>query len=266
MSVARLAASPGGKVTPGRILNSEWIKFRTLRSSWLTLLGAVIAMVGTGLIVGYVTGTSDWATLDGENTFASATVRGYLLTQLIVGVLGVLFVTGEYGTGMIRSTFAAVPRRLHVLAAKTVVFSTVALVTMTLASFAAFFGGQIFLSADDHGSSLSDPGALRAVAGVGVYLMLVGALGGALGWIVRSTAGAITALVALLLILPVLVGFLPALGTDIAKFLPSDAAEAFVSSGPVANALAPWTGLGVLVLWVALALAAATVLLRRRDA
>ena len=225
------------QVTPGRILNSEWIKFRTLRSSWLTLLGAVVAMVGTGLIVGYVTSTSDWATLDGENTFASATVRGYLLTQLIVGVLGVLFVTGEYGTGMIRSTFAAVPRRL------------------------------IFLSADGHGSSLSDPGALRAVAGVGVYLMLVGALGGALGWIVRSTAGAITALVALLLILPVLVGFLPAtVGTDIAKFLPSDAAEALVSSGPVAHALAPWTGLGVLVLWVALALAAATVLLRRRDA
>ena len=255
------------QVTPGRILNSEWIKFRTLRSSWLTLLGAVVAMVGTGLIVGYVTSTSDWATLDGENTFASATVRGYLLTQLIVGVLGVLFVTGEYGTGMIRSTFAAVPRRLHVLAAKTVVFSAVALVSMTLASFAAFFGGQIFLSADGHGSSLSDPGALRAVAGVGVYLMLVGALGGALGWIVRSTAGAITALVALLLILPVLVGFLPAsVGTDIAKFLPSDAAEAFVSSGPVANALAPWTGLGVLVLWVALALAAAAVLLRRRDA
>jgi ABC-2 type transport system permease protein len=276
MSVARLgltsnttqpAAPPGGKVTPGRILNSEWIKFRTLRSSWLTLLGAVVAMVGIGLIVGYVTSTSDWATLDGENTFASATVRGYLLTQLIVGVLGVLFVTGEYGTGMIRSTFAAVPRRLHVLAAKTVVFSTVALVLMTLASFAAFFGGQIFLSAHDHGSSLSDPGALRAVAGVGVYLMLVGALGGALGWIVRSTAGAITALVALLLILPVLVGFLPAsVGTDIAKLLPSHAAEAFVSSGPVANALAPWTGLGVLVLWVALALAAATVLLRRRDA
>ena len=145
MSVARLAAPPGGKVTPGRILNSEWIKFRTLRSSWLTLLGAVVAMVATGLVVGYVTSTSAWATLDGEATFASATVRGYLLTQLIVGVLGVLFVTSEYGTGMIRSTFAAVPRRLHVLAAKTVVFSTVALVSMTLASFAAFFGGQIFL-------------------------------------------------------------------------------------------------------------------------
>ena len=242
------------KVTFARAMKAEWIKFRTLRSSWLTLLGAVVAMVATGLVVGYVTSTSAWATLDGEATFASATVRGYLLTQLIVGVLGVLFVTGEYGTGMIRSTFAAVPRRLHVLAAKTVVFSTVALVSMTLASFAAFFGGQIFLSADGHGSSLSDPGALRAVAGVGVYLMVFG------------TAGAFTALVALLLILPVLVGFLPAsVGTDIAKFLPSDAAETFVSSGPVANALAPWTGLGVLVLWVALALAAATVLLRRRD-
>ena len=261
MSAARLG------VTPGRILNSEWIKLRTLRSSWLTLFGAVVAMVGIGLVVGYATSTSDWTTLDGEDTAASATVRGYILTQLIIGVLGVLFVTGEYGTGMIRSTFAAVPRRLHVLAAKTIAFGATALVSMTLASFAAFFGGQVFLSAEGHGSSLSDPGALRAVAGVGVYLMLVGALGGALGWIIRSTAGAIAALVSLLLILPLLVAFLPAgVRTDMGKFLPSNAAEAFLSSGQVENALAPLTGLGVLVVWVALALAAAAVLLRRRDA
>lgn len=259
------AAEPG--LTPGRILASEWIKFRSLRSSWLTLLGAVGAMVGIGLIVGYLTSTSDWATLDPEDTAASAPLSGYLLGQLIIGVLGVLFVSGEYGTGMIRSTFTAVPRRLHVLAAKTAVFSAVALLAMTLASFAAFFGGQIFLAAEGHGSSLSDPGALRAVVGVGLYLMLVGSLGGALGWIVRSTAGAISALVALLLIIPLLVGFFPSgLATDVARFLPTNAAGASVSSGPVEDALGPWTGLGVLALWVALAFAAAALLLRRRDA
>lgn len=267
-SAAAYPAAPRReRVTPGRVLNSEWIKFRTLRSSWLTLLGAIAVMVATGLIVGYVTSTAGGPSLDSEDTFASAPLRGYLLAQLIIGVLGVLFVTGEYATGMIRSTFAAVPRRLHVLAAKTVVFSTIALVAMTLASFAAFFGGQIFLSAHDRGSSLSDPGALRAVAGVGVYLMLVAALGGALGWIVRSTAGAISVLVTVLLILPALVAFLPSShGTHIAKFIPSGAAEALVSSGPVENALAPWPGLGVLVLWVAVALVVAAVLLRRRDA
>lgn len=257
----------GAKLAPGRVVHSEWIKFRTLRSSWLTLVGAVVAMVAIGLVVGYVTSTSNWATLEAEDTAASAPVQGYLLSQLLIGVLGVLFVTGEYGTGMIRSTFAAVPRRLPVLAAKTVVFSAVALVAMTLASFAAFFGAQLFLSGDGHGSSLADPGALRAVAGVGVYLMLIGALGGALGWIVRSTAGAISALVALLMVLPVLVGFLPGdVGSDVAKFLPSDAPAAFLSSVPVADTLAPWTGLGVLALWVIAALGAATVLVRRRDA
>ena len=247
-------------------LNFEWIKFRTLRSSWLTLLGAAVVMVLIGLILGYVASTSDWATLESEDTMASATVRGYLIAQLVVGVLGVLFVTSEYGTGLIRSTFAAVPRRWRVLTAKSVVLGVVLLVSMTLASFAAFFAGQIFLSADGHGASLTDPGALRSVAGVGLYLTLIGLLGGAIGWIVRSTAGAITAFVGLLLILPLLLGFLPAgLGSEIAKFLPEAAAEGFLTSGPEADGLGPWTGIGVVALWAGLSCGVAAVLVRRRD-
>lgn len=262
----RSAPSKDLKLTPGRVLNSEWIKFRTLRSSWYTLLAAIAAMIGIGLVIGYTTSTGDWAGIDPENKLASAPLRGYILTQLVIGVLGVLFVTGEYGTGMIRSTFAAIPRRLPVLGAKAVVFAVIALVTMSLASFAAFFGAQLFLSPDGHGSSLSDPGALRAVAGVGPYLMLVGLLGGALGWIIRSTAGAISALVGLLLILPVVIGFLPgSLGTTLAKYLPS-AGESFVTSAQLPTMLAPWTGLGVTALWVVAALAVAIAVVRRRDA
>lgn len=254
------------KVTLGRVVNSEWIKFRTLRSSWYTLLTAIAAMIGIGLVIAYTTSTGDASTIEAEDAAASGPLRGYLFAQLLIGVLGVLLVTGEYATGMIRSTFAAVPRRLTVLGAKTGVFAAVGLVAMVLASFAAFLGGQLFLSAEQ-GASLSDPGVLRIVAGTGVYLSLIGLLGGAFGWILRSTAGGIGALVATVMVIPLIFQFVPgSLSSSIAKYLPSSAGESFMTSVPIEGALAPWTGLGVLVLWVVAALAVAAVLVRRRDA
>jgi ABC-2 type transport system permease protein len=263
-----------GKVNFARVMKAEWIKFRTLRSSWLTLGAGVALMVIIGLVIGYATSTAEWGAasrdgsppLDDELKLASAPVRGFLITQLVVGVLGVLFVTGEYATGMIRSTFTAVPRRVQVAGAKAVVFGVVTLVAMTLASFAAFYGAQIFLGPHDHGSSISDPGALLSVAGVGLYLMLVGLLGAGIGWIVRSTAGAITALVGLLLIFPNLIAFLGSWADPIVKYMPSNAGESFVTSARVPDTLAPIAGIGVLALWAAAAFVAAVVLVRRRDA
>lgn len=254
-------------ITPARVLTSEWVKFRTLRSTWITLASAVAAMIGIGLIVGYATSTADWSSLDPDEVLASAPLQGFLLAQLLVGVLGVLFVTGEYATGMIRSTFAAVPARLPVVGAKAAVIATIVLVATTVASFGAFFGAQLFLSPDGHGSSLGDPGALRSVVGAGLYLTLVALFGGALGWIVRSTAGAISALVGVLLILPVLVGFVPgSLGTTVTKYLPSSAGESALTAVRLPDTLAPWTGLGVFAAWVLASLIVATVAVRRRDA
>ena len=256
-----------GDLTATGMMNSEWIKFRTLRSSWLTLAGAVLVMIVFGAIFGYTTSTANWAKLGADSQAATGSLGGYQIAELAIGVLGVLFVTGEYGTGMIHSTFAAVPRRLPVLAAKSSVFAAISMVTMTVASFAAYFLAQAFLSTHGHGSSLSDPGALRSVAGVGVYLALIGGLGGALGWIVRSTAGGISALVGIMLILPTVVGLLPGgIGEAVTKYLPSEAGGAFINATHQAGALSPWTGLGVLVLWVAAGFVAATLLVRRRDA
>ena len=253
-------------VTPRRLMTSEWIKFRTLRSSGITLLAAAVLMIAFGAILGYSTSTSDWATLSADSTAGSAPLNGYRIAQLLVGVLGVLFVSGEYATGMIRSSFAAVPRRLGVLRAKTAVFSAVVTVVMTVASFAAFFAAQAFLGPDGHGSSLSDPGVLRSVAGVGLYLTLIGVLGGALGWILRSTAGGISALIGLLLVLPVVIGLLPGSISDtVSKFLPGEAGGSFVTTHQAANTLDPLIGIGVLALWTAAALAAAAVVLLRRD-
>ncbi len=266
-AAARTSRPKDERVTPRRVLNAEWIKFRTLRSSWYTLAAAVASMIGIGAVIGYTSSTATWSELEPGIAAASGPLQGFFLAQLFIGVLGVLFVTGEYGTGMIRSTFAAVPRRWPVLAAKAVVFGLVALASMLLASFAAFLAAQGFLGPDGHGSSLSDPGVLRAVAGTATYLTLIGILGGALGWILRSTASAIAALLGTLMILPLLVGFLPgSLGETITEYLPSQAGEALASSIEQPGSLAPGAALAVLAFWVAGALAAGLVTLRRRDA
>jgi ABC-type transport system involved in multi-copper enzyme maturation permease subunit len=258
--------APTGHVTLARVVRSEWIKFRTLRSSWMTLGAAVLTMIVLALVIGYNIG-KNFTGLAPEDAAASGPLQGYHGAQLLIGVLGVLFVSGEYSTGMIRSTLAAVPRRTPVLVAKAVVFGSIALVTMVASTFVAYFGAQVFLGHYGHGGSLSDPGALRAVIGTGVYLALIGILGGALGWIVRSTAGGISSLVGLLLVIPVLFHVLPgSWASDVLKYLPSEAGSSFVTSVRLPDTLTPAVGFGVLLVWVAAAVVTAGVVLRRRDA
>lgn len=254
-----------GPVTFGGLVRSEWIKFRSLRSSWYTLAAAAAAMVVLGLLIGYEVGRNP-TNLDVEDTVASATLQGYGLAQLLIGVLGALFVSGEYGTGAIRSTFVAAPRRTPVLLAKLVVFGTIALLTMVVSSLLAFLAGEAVLSHYGMGFSLGDPTALRVTLGTGVYLTLLGLLGTAFGWLVRRTAGAISVLLGLLLIAPVVFGnLLGTWGKDVAKFLPS-AGESFIHSYTAPNTLSPWTGLAVTVAWVFATLTVAAIQLRRRDA
>lgn len=251
-------------VTFPRVVRSEWIKFRSLRSSWYMLLAAVAALPVLGFVVAY--NTRNLNGVAAEDAVPSAVLQGYLLAELLVGVLGVLVVSGEYGTGMIRSTVGAVPGRVPVVLAKAVVLGTVTLLPLAVTSLATFLGAQAFLSRYHPGFSLSDPGALRVVLGTAAYLALIGLLGGAIGWILRSTAGGIAALLALVLVVPVLFGgLLGNWGKDVAQFLPSNAGEAFIQSLSGDHMLAAWTGLGVLVAWVVAGLAVAAVQLRRRD-
>ena len=255
-------------VTVRRVIKSEWIKFWTLRSTWAVLGAAIVGMLVLALVVAYNTRhlTSN---LQPNDIAPSATLQGYYLGQLLIGALGVLFVSGEYGTGMIRSTLVAVPRRLPVLWAKLVVFVTVTAASMITVSIVAFLCAQALLSHYRSGFSLSDPGVLRVVLGTGIYLTLVGMIGGALGWIVRSTPGALVAYFAVVLVLPVLFGdALGNWGKEVAQFLPSQAGASFSTSIPESPhySLSPWVGLLVLVGWVAVALAVAAGVLRRRDA
>jgi ABC-2 type transport system permease protein len=264
------SAAPGAKAQPvtlRRVVRSEWIKFWTLRSTWAVLSAAVVGMLVLALVVAYNTRhlTSN---LQANDIAPSSTLQGYYLAQLLIGALGVLFVSGEYGTGMIRSTLVAVPRRLPVLWAKLVVFVTVTAVSMITVSIVAFVCAQALLSHYRTGFSLSDPGVLRVVIGTGIYLTLVGMIGGALGWIVRSTPGALVAYFAVVLVLPVLFGeALGNWGKEVAQFLPDQAGASFSTSIPESSYhLSPWVGLLVLVGWVAVALAIAAGVLRRRDA
>jgi ABC-2 type transport system permease protein len=264
----RLPAPAGavdGHVTLPGVLRSEWIKFRTLRSTLLILLAAMLAMVVFGGVIGH--NTRNTAGLDPEDVVASAPLQGYYLGQLLIGALGVLVVSGEYSSGMIRATLAACPRRLPVLVAKVVVFSTVVGTAMMLASVAGFLVAQGFLSGYRPTYSLSDPDVLRVVLGTGVYLTLVGLLGGAFGWLVRSTPGSLVALFATILVLPVLLLlFRGAWARHLSAWLPTGAGASFSTSLRTPDALAPWPGLAVMVGWVVLAYVLAAVRLRRRDA
>lgn len=252
-------------VTQTKVIASEWLKFRTLRSTVAVLAAAVLGLLVLGLVIAY--NTRHLAGLAPEDAAASGTLQGYYLGQLLIGALGVLFVTGEYSTGMIRSTLAAVPRRQPVLRAKFVVFTLVVAVTMIAASFAAFLLAQEVLSHYRGGYSLSDPTALRVVIGTGVYLTFIGLLGGALGWILRSTPGALVATLGLILVIPVLFGeLLGHWGKRVAEYLPTGAGASFSTSVRAPETLAPWVGLGVMAAWVVVATVVASVLLHRRDA
>jgi ABC-2 type transport system permease protein len=259
-----VAGRVDGPVTQWGVIASEWLKFRSLRSTVLVLAAAVVAMVVFGAVIAF--NTRNPAGLDPEDVVASGPLQGYYLGQLLMAALGVLVVSGEYSSGMIRATLAAAPRRLPVLIAKAVVFTAVVGLSMIAASVAAFLVAQAVLSGHRPTYSLSDGSTLRVVVGTGVYLTLVGLIGSVLAWIVRSTPGALVATFAVILVMPILLELVfPSWGTYIAAYLPTGAGQSFSTNLAAPHALSPWTGLAVMVAWVVGGMAGAAVALKRRD-
>ena len=183
-------------------------------------------------------------------------------------MLGVLVISGEYATGGIKATFTAVPQRIKVLLAKAVVLAGVALAVGVLSSFAAFYVGQFFFARQDLEAHLGDPNVLRAVVWGGLYVVGSGMFGFAFGALLRHTAGAITAAVALLLVVPPLTQLLPgSWGDAITKYFTSNAGQQITSVvRPFGDVLTPWAGYGVFTVEWLIILVIAAVLLRRRDA
>jgi ABC-2 type transport system permease protein len=254
-------------------VRSEWIKLCTVRSTYWTLLATVAAMIAFGALLSaaYVRHyTAASPAVRAAFDPAAYSLSGFFLAQLATGVLGVVIITSEYATGSIRSTFTASPQRGTVLAAKAAVFGGAAAVTGIASAFAAFLTGQAILARRHIGTNLGDPGAIRPVIGAGLYLAVLGLLALGLGTLIRRTAGAIAAVIGLIIVLPVLVQGLPlSWQTAVSKYLPSAAGQAVIGRtkfAPPGQLLPPWTGFAVLCAYTAAALIAAAITLNRRDA
>ncbi|MET7572364.1 ABC transporter permease [Streptomyces sp. NPDC005492] len=262
---------PPYKVTGRRVLRSEWAKLWSLRSTWITLGLGLLFLIAFGLIAAahYKSsyGSGHLRPDDANATALDLSLFGTNFAQLALGVLGVLVTAGEYSTGMIRSTLAAVPRRLPVLWSKAAVFGVVALGVSLVGVFVAFPIVSGIVSGTPAALTFSHSGVVRSLLGAGLYLGLVGVIGTALGALLRSVAGGISVLVATLMLVPGLISLLPSSWQDnISPYLPSNAGQAMFALTHDATTLSPGAGLLVFLGWTALALAGAAYRLVRTDA
>lgn len=261
-------AGRGGVPSPGfaHALRAEWVKMRTVRSTWWTL--AATFVLGAGLTVLVCWGNAEWlASAEADESPGSFLTWGMLVAQICAVVLGALLVTTEYGTGMIRTTFAAVPVRGRVVAAKALLVVVVLFVVGTVTALVGYAGGNWFLDREGVGMALEGD-VLRAMYGSGLYLAGIGLFTVAVGFALRHTAGTISIVLALMLILGNMVLLVPGtFGEWLVKVMPGNAGSAIatpVSFNP--DLLEPWTGFAVFVAEIAVLLSLTWVLVRRRDA
>jgi ABC-2 type transport system permease protein len=263
--VPRLAHT--GRVTQLRVFHSEWTKLRSVRSTLWSLFAAVGFTIGIAALACAVV-SHHWPQVSASDRAdfhpLEPNLAGVQLAQLALGVLGVLVITAEYSTGMIRASMTAVPKRLPVLWGKAVVYGVVTLLSMIPSTLIAFVVGESIFSGRHLNVAFGDPGVARAVVGAGLYLTVVGLFGLGVGAIVRNTAGGIATFAGLMFVLPPLMNVLPLSWNNAASpYLPLQAGEAIMSTSPGNHA--PWTGLGLLFGYAVAALAIASVLLVRRD-
>jgi hypothetical protein len=255
--------------TFGDVLRSEWTKLRSVRSTYWALIIAAVLGIGLGALISAI-GANHYATDPGVRFNWNPTnhsLRSLAIAQLAFAILGVMVVTGEYSTGMIRTSLAAVPRRSRMMAAKLAVFTAVALVAGEVISFITFFVGQALISGKAPSATIVGHEVLRAVTGAGLYLALLALLGSALGVLLRHAAAAIGSVVAILLVLPGIASALPnSWSHPIEKYWPTNAGTQVAMVVRDAHTLPAWAGFGVMALFVAVVLVVAFWLLERRDA
>jgi ABC-2 type transport system permease protein len=258
-----------GLVTLGvsNVIRSEWTKLRTVRSTYWTAIAAVFATIGIAIL-----GAPEYIrhfapkNLEGFDA-ANFILQGLYLAQVALGALGVLTITGEYATGMIRTTLTAVPQRRAVVALKAFVYLVATFVIGELISFTTFGVGEAILHARHAGVSLHDPQVLRVVFGGGLYVTSVGLLAFGLGVLVRRTAGALATFFAVLFLPSSLVDLLPQTWRSTAlEFAPANAGTQIINLHRAHDMLGPWAGLGMLTLYGGVILLGALFLLGRRDA
>jgi hypothetical protein len=257
-------------VTQARVALSEWTKLRSVRSTRWSLLVAVVSTIGLPALFAAVT-SSHWGSMSpheqADRQPLDIALAGVNLSQLAIGVLGVLVITGEYSTGMIRASMTAVPKRLPVLWAKVAVYALVSFVLMLPSVLIAFYVSQAILSKHDVlQTSFSAPGVARTVIGGALYLTVIGAFTLGIGAITRSTAGGISAFAGIMFVIPPLMNVLPVRWNNaISPYLPSSAGRAVFSLTHGSDTLAPWPGFALFCGYALATIAIAAVLLLRRD-
>lgn len=248
------------------IMHAELTKFRSVSSTAWSMVSAGTLIVGVGILYAMVRVTRPPADPAGFDA-VGVSLSGVQVAQFAVGVLGALVITNEYASGLIRTTFAAVPRRTPVLWAKATVLAAAVFALSLPAVFGAFLAGQSVLSAEHLDVSVGQPGVARAVAGAALYLSVVALLGLGMGAILRHTAGGVAAVIGVLLGPQLLTGFLPAdVADDVYRWLPSPAGLAITTTPSDPTLLSPWAGFAVFLLYAATVLALGAWRLRRRDA
>ena len=284
MSAATATATPHqhseiGRLSFPRVLRSEWIKLRSLRSTFWTLVSVVVLVVGFAALLSFAIPSASTlasesgpraATLDLNNIVATASTFGLRFAQLVVAVLGVLAISGEFSTGMIRSSFAAVPHRFPVLAAKAIMLFVVSFV-IGLVSLAASWSIAVgVMSGKGYDRGLFDASTLWSILGGAVYLGLIAVFALGIGTIIKASAGGISAVVGVLFLLPILVqvaiGLLPKVTwlSDWSHYLISNNGDGM--AGLANGSLDPWQNVLTVVIWTAVSFVAGAILLQRRDA
>lgn len=275
---------PSGHVSLRRVIAAEWVKFYSLRSNPIAYTAAILAVIGFGaLAAGVANGDivpesptgGDSPDFTSMMDHAAVATSGVMLAILILGTVGVLAMSGEYSSGMVRATVAAVPKRLPVLWGKAIVLVAVTAVTMAVSVFVSFALSGALLGDAGIAASPSDSAVVRALLGNVGYTVGIVLLGLALGVLLRSTAGGVATLFATVLIVPQLLTLIlpDKLGNAVYGYLPSNAALSFTSTDPHfafgaqnKELLSAGVGAVVFAVWVLALLAAAAVTLRRRDA
>ncbi|NEA44450.1 ABC transporter permease [Streptomyces sp. SID11385] len=252
-----------------QVLHSEWTKIRSVASTVWTLGLAFVVTLGLGVLISVVT-SNDFDSMSREDritfdpTFISFAGMG--LGQLAMIVFGVLVVSNEYSTGMIRTSLAAVPRRGVFFFSKVAVATVLAFVVGLITAFVSFFVGQLILG--DHGASLGDPGVLRAVFGAALYMTLIAMFSMGIAAMLRSPLLSLGILMPFFFIISNILGNVDAT-KKVGQYLPDQAGTKIMEVVPPLHddtPYGPWGGLLIMVAWVAAALLVGYALLRHRDA
>lgn len=275
-ATTEVRGATGPRVTFGHLLRSEWIKFWTVRSTIWTLAATVVVMVAMVTLISLVIAneTDPSGSGPGDEVYVPF-IAAVQMASLAVVVLGALTITGEYRTGMIRSSITAAPRRTPVLWTKAIVVTAVIFVVSLVTVAVATAVQSLIYSPKDIALDLGDPTTQRILLGNALYLSAIALFAFAIGAIVRHSAAALAVVLGLLLVIENVVNAIPWHPLEYVRpFLPASAGaritypeelNATMNMGDGID-LTAWTGFGILVAWIAVLLVIAAVLLKRRDA